>query len=80
AAGLYNVLQPEMSGQLARDKVESIVASGAPTVATANPGCAMQLGSALRDSGARVRVLHPVELLDRAYRASRWKNPAVGGR
>jgi glycolate oxidase iron-sulfur subunit len=80
AAGLYNVLQPEMSGQLARDKVESIVASGAPIVATANPGCAMQLGSALRESGARVRVLHPVELLDRAYRASHRKNPAGGGR
>ncbi|MDP9295518.1 MAG: (Fe-S)-binding protein [Actinomycetota bacterium] len=74
AAGLYNVLQPEMSGQLAQDKVEAIAESGAPTVATANPGCAMQLGSALRDSGSRVRVLHPVELLDRAYRASRKEN------
>jgi glycolate oxidase iron-sulfur subunit len=76
AAGLYNVLEPEMSGQLAQDKVEAIVESGAPTVATANPGCAMQLGSALRDSGAHVRVLHPVELLDRAYRASRDKGGA----
>ncbi len=70
AAGLYNVLEPELSGELAKDKVEAISESGVAVVATANPGCAMQLTVGLREAGARVRVVHPIELLDRAYRAS----------
>ena len=70
AAGLYNVLEPELSGELARDKVDAIGETGVRLVATANPGCAMQLATALRESGRPVRVVHPVELLDRAYRRS----------
>ena len=70
AAGLYNVLEPELSGELARDKVDAISESGVAVVATANPGCAMQLAASLKDAGRRVRVVHPIELLDRAYRAS----------
>jgi len=70
AAGLYNVLQPEMSSELRRRKAEAIRATGAEMVASANPGCTMQLAAGLRELGARVDVVHPVELLDRAYRAS----------
>jgi glycolate oxidase iron-sulfur subunit len=68
AAGLYNVLEPELSGELATDKVDAISESGVGVVATANPGCAMQLMASLRDAGRRVRVVHPIEVLDRAYR------------
>jgi glycolate oxidase iron-sulfur subunit len=70
AAGLYNVLEPELSSELARDKVEAIEETHVGVVATANPGCAMQLAAGLRDAGDRVRVVHPIELLDRAYRLS----------
>jgi glycolate oxidase iron-sulfur subunit len=70
AAGLYNVLEPELSGALARDKVDAIGETDARLLATANPGCAMQLAAALREAGRPVRVVHPIELLDRAYRAS----------
>jgi glycolate oxidase iron-sulfur subunit len=75
AAGLYNVLEPELSGELARDKVEAISESGVAVVATANPGCAMQLMASLHDSGRRVRVVHPIELLDRAYRLGDARTP-----
>jgi glycolate dehydrogenase iron-sulfur subunit len=68
AAGLYNVLQPELSSDLRAQKTEAIVASGASVVASANPGCSMQLVAGLRERGASVEVVHPVELLDRAYR------------
>jgi Fe-S oxidoreductase len=37
-------------------------------VAVANPGCAMQITAGLAALGADVEVLHPAELLDRAYR------------
>jgi len=68
AAGLSNVLEPEQSAELRRRKAEAIVASGAAIVASANPGCTMQIAAGLRELGAEVEVVHPVELLDRATR------------
>jgi glycolate oxidase iron-sulfur subunit len=70
AAGLYNVLQPDMSGELRRRKIEAIVRTDAAAVASANPGCTMQLTAGLREREMDVPVLHPVELLDRAYERS----------
>jgi len=66
AAGIYNVTQPEAAGALGRQKAEAIASTGATIVASANPGCSMQLAAQLRAVGADVEVLHPVELLDRA--------------
>jgi glycolate oxidase iron-sulfur subunit len=63
AAGLYSVTQPEMAGELRRRKAEAIAASGAATVAVANPGCAMQIAAGLREIGAEVRVAHPADLI-----------------
>ena len=65
AGGIYNLLHPEMADPVLEDKVACIVRSGAEIVATGNPGCAMQIGTGLRRQ--RIEVLHPVELLDRAY-------------
>jgi glycolate oxidase iron-sulfur subunit len=73
AAGLYNVTEPEMSGRLMREKAEAIASTGANVVASANPGCSIQLSAGLRAIGgeaAMIEVVHPVELLDRAYRAA----------
>jgi glycolate oxidase iron-sulfur subunit len=67
AAGLYNVLEPEMADRLKREKAAAIQATGAPAVLVANPGCAMQIAAGLGDLGSRTRVLHPAELLDQAY-------------
>jgi glycolate oxidase iron-sulfur subunit len=63
AAGLYSVLQPEMSGQLRRQKAEAIAATGAPVVAVGNPGCAIQIAAGLREIGSSVEVRHPAELV-----------------
>jgi glycolate oxidase iron-sulfur subunit len=67
AAGLYNITQPEMSAELRRQKAEAVAASGATIVASANPGCTMQLVAGLREMGIDLEVVHPVQLLDRAY-------------
>ena len=67
AAGLYNVLEPEMSGRLMREKAEAVRDAGVRIVASANPGCTMQIAAGLRELGADVAVMHPVELLDLAY-------------
>ncbi len=69
SAGIYNLLQPEMAGQLLERKLDRIAATGALTVATANPGCLAYLASGLRRRGLPVRLVHPVTLLAEAYRA-----------
>lgn len=58
AAGLYTLLQPEASQKLADNKAEQIRAVGSTRVASANPGCEMQLRSAL--DGA-YQIAHPIE-------------------
>jgi glycolate oxidase iron-sulfur subunit len=59
AAGLYSVLQPEASAELGRAKAKQVSRSGARIVASANPGCEMQLRSHVPES---VTIAHPVEL------------------
>jgi glycolate dehydrogenase iron-sulfur subunit len=71
AAGLYNVLEPDMSDRLMEQKAASIASTDATIVASANPGCTMQIAAGLRNAGRRLEVLHPIELLDRAYAAAR---------
>jgi glycolate oxidase iron-sulfur subunit len=70
AAGLYQVLEPATSAELRRAKADAIEQAGVAVVATANPGCVMQLAAGVRERGVEVEVVHPVELLDRAYDAS----------
>ncbi|MBV8583679.1 MAG: 4Fe-4S ferredoxin, partial [Candidatus Eremiobacteraeota bacterium] len=67
SAGVYNLTQPEMASRLQRRKVENVTRTGATIVATANPGCAMQVAAGLHDAGYDARVAHIVELLDEAY-------------
>ena len=58
AAGLYTVLQPEASQQLGNQKATQVRSTGVTRVASANPGCEMQLRSAL---GSGYEIAHPVE-------------------
>jgi glycolate oxidase iron-sulfur subunit len=67
-AGVYGITHPELGGAIGKDKVLAILETGADVVATGNPGCMMQIGAGLRIEGARVDVVHPVELLDLSYR------------
>ena len=69
SAGVYSLTQPEMSLELLGDKMADVLGTGATTVVTANPGCMSQLEAGARREGLSVRVVHVVELLDRAYRA-----------
>ena len=69
SAGVYSLTQPGMSLQLLDSKMAEVRATGATVIATANPGCMAQLEAGLRRHDLRGRVVHVVELLDRAYRA-----------
>ncbi len=68
AAGTYNLTQPEMSERLGRRKMDYIEATGAEVVATGNVGCILQIARKVKERGKPIEVVHPVDLLDRAYR------------
>jgi glycolate oxidase iron-sulfur subunit len=59
SAGVYNVLQPELAGQLRDRKAANLARTGARVVAAGNIGCIAQIAPAMD-----VPVIHPVELLD----------------
>jgi glycolate oxidase iron-sulfur subunit len=64
SAGIYNVLQPEMSETLLEEKMATIRATGAPVVVAPNPGCMLQLRYGASRFGVPVRVMHLMDLLD----------------
>ena len=59
SAGTYNLMQPEISGELKRRKVETLEATAPEVIAAGNIGCMMQIGGA-----TEVPVVHTVELID----------------
>jgi Fe-S oxidoreductase len=69
SAGVYSLTQNEMSLQLLESKMRDVRATGATIVATSNPGCMTQLEAGSRRFGPKLKVVHVVELLDKAYRA-----------
>ena len=69
AAGIYNLTQPAMSKQVLARKLDALERADPEWIATGNPGCMIQIGAGARLRGLRAKVVHPVELLDAAYRA-----------
>jgi glycolate oxidase iron-sulfur subunit len=67
SAGIYNITQPEMAHRLGERKAENVAATQAEIVATANPGCALQMTAHLRERNSPIRVKHVIELLDESY-------------
>lgn len=68
SAGIYNIVQNEMSAQILAHKMESVNATRATIIATANPGCMLQLQAGVRQHGSGQRVMHVIEILDLAYK------------
>ena len=68
SAGVYNMLQPDVADELGEQKVENLLNTGAELIASANPGCSLQIKKHLRLKGKDVPLMHPMELLDLAIR------------
>jgi glycolate oxidase iron-sulfur subunit len=68
SAGVYNLLQPEAASELGDRKAESVLATGAPLLISANPGCSLQIASALARRGHDIEVAHTAEVLDASIR------------
>lgn len=67
SAGTYNLTEPGMAQRLLGRKIDHILATRASTVATANPGCLVQIRAGLACRGAAIDVAHPVDLLAAAH-------------
>lgn len=69
SAGIYNVTHYAMSMEVLAGKMREIAKVRPDVIATGNPGCHIQLSEGVRRFGLRAQVVHPVVLLDRAYRS-----------
>jgi glycolate oxidase iron-sulfur subunit len=67
AAGIYNLLQPELSGRVLQEKLDHVRKTSATILATGNPGCQMHIGAGAQIAGMNLKVCHPIELVDEAY-------------
>jgi glycolate oxidase iron-sulfur subunit len=67
-AGIYNLMETEMSGAVLNEKLANIKSTGASVLTTGNPGCQMQIGAGAKLAGMELKVCHPIELLDESYR------------
>ena len=72
SAGIYSIMQADISQRVLAEKMEDVLATGAEQVCTANPGCMLQLdaGIARFDTEGTLssRSAHAIELLDESYR------------
>ena len=71
SAGVYNMLQPEIAEELGKQKAQNLLNTGAELIASANPGCTLQISKYLKLEGKDVAVIHPMELLDLAIRGEK---------
>lgn len=68
SAGTYNLFQPEAAGELGDRKAVNVDATGAELLVAANPGCSMQIATALRRRGAGIAIAHTAQVLDASLR------------
>jgi len=68
SAGTYNLLEPESSEEIGRRKVASVLSTRCDLLASANPGCTLQIQKLLREEGKTLAAAHPVEILDASLR------------
>ena len=68
SAGIYNLIQPESADEIGARKVANVLSTKADLLASANPGCTLQIQKILRERGMKLRAAHPIEILDMSLR------------
>jgi len=61
--GAFTVTYPAVSRSMMENKVNNIIASGADTVITCEPGCLMNIAGGLHKAGSNIRAMHIIDLL-----------------
>ena len=70
SAGIYNLIQPESADEIGARKVANVLAMEPDLLASANPGCTLQIQKILRERGRKLRAAHPIEILDASIRGA----------
>jgi glycolate oxidase iron-sulfur subunit len=68
SAGIYNLVEPEPAQELGERKARNILSTNPDVIATANPGCLLQINAALQRLGRQIPAVHPIELVDASIR------------
>ncbi|MEU3309158.1 (Fe-S)-binding protein [Nocardiopsis sp. NPDC006832] len=71
SAGVYNLFKPEAAGELGDRKGQDVATTGAEVLVSGNPGCSLQIASAMERAGTPVTVTHTARLLDASLRGLR---------
>lgn len=71
SAGTYNLFQPESAHEIGVRKVDNVQRVAPDVIASANPGCTLQMQAIARERGVTLHAAHPVEILDAAIRGPR---------
>ena len=64
SAGVYNLLEPESAMEIGERKARNVRSVAPDVLASANPGCSLQIASLLAKDGPELLTAHPIELLD----------------
>ena len=78
AGGTYTITERESSLRVLATKMAAVRETGADVVATANPGCVMQLQYGARREGLAARTVYVTDLLDEAYALEDAQGASVG--
>jgi glycolate oxidase iron-sulfur subunit len=68
SAGTYNLFQPESAREIGERKADNVASVKPDLLASANPGCTIQIQSIMRERGTTLPAAHPIEILDVAIR------------
>ena len=74
SAGIFNLVQPDAANELGDRKAQLIAPLEADVVATGNPGCLLQMQSALARRGQKTPVMHTIQLVDASIRGESIKS------
>ena len=75
SAGIFNLVQPDAANALGDRKAQLIEPIKADVVATGNPGCILQMQSALARHGQKIPVVHTIQLVDASVRGESMESP-----
>jgi len=70
SAGIYNLVEPEMSQSLLERKINNLRQNEVDYLVAGNPGCLLQIQKGIKNHGLNIKTAHPVELLDWSYRGT----------
>ena len=68
SAGIYNLIEPASADEIGARKADNVLSTRPDLIASANPGCTLQIQKILRERGIELSAAHPIEILDASLR------------